>query len=129
MSTRRPRWRSRGVDLVLLGTAGSLATLLTGCSGNSSSYSNDYHRNVYGSAADCAADYGETLCVQKGEPQLGSRYLGPAFRMVAGRPSACHSSDPGPGRALNSPRIDIQRGGFGPKCSRRTSRRSYASGT
>ena len=41
---RRARWRSSGVDLVLLGTAGSLMTLLAGCSGGDT-YSADYHRN------------------------------------------------------------------------------------
>jgi hypothetical protein len=126
MSTGRARWRSRGVELLLLGTAGSLATLLGGCSsGSSTHHSSDYHRNVYRSAADCAVDYGAELCRVKGEQAFSDRFVGPPYRVLSGRPSACHSSDPGPGRALASPRVEIQRGGFGPRCSS-SSRRRYA---
>lgn len=122
MSAEAPRWRSRAVNLVLLGTAGSLATMLGGCSGGSGmTYSNDYHRNVYASAADCARDYSPLQCSAEGTPNR-PRVLGPAYRMVAGLPSACATGDPGPGRlssGLASPRTGIERGGFGPSCSRR----------
>lgn len=115
-----PRWRSRAVNLVLLGTAGSLATLLGGCSG-STTYSNDYHRNVYASAADCARDYSPSQCTS-GSTGGVSRVLGPTYRVVGGLPSACATGDPGPGRlsgGLASPRTGIERGGFGPSCGRR----------
>ncbi|MGE0699576.1 MAG: hypothetical protein AB7O57_10805 [Hyphomicrobiaceae bacterium] len=124
----RPRWRSKAVDLVLLGTAGSLASLLGGCSGSgpSTTYSNDYHRNVYASAADCARDYGAAVCAAKGTERF-SQYLGPTYRVVSGIPAPCHSSDPGPGRlAAASPRTSVERGGFGPSCSRRSTRRSWS---
>ena len=118
MTGNAPRWRSRTVNLVLLGTAGSLLTLLGGCSSASGTYSSDYHRNVYASAEDCAQDYSAATCSTKGESR-GNRFLGPAFRMAGGRPSPCAGSDPGPGRAVASPRTGIERGGFGPSCSRR----------
>lgn len=117
MSGETTRWRSRAVNLVLLGTAGSLATLLGGCS-SGTTWSNDYHRNVYASAADCAADYGSAVCSSKGTQQ-DKRFLGPAYRMIGGIASACGSGDPGPGKGLASPRTSIERGGFGPSCSRR----------
>lgn len=125
MSRDGSRWRSRAVDLALLGTAGSLMTLLAGCSGGTT-YSSDYHRNVYASAQDCARDYGAGVCASKGTHR-SDRFLGPAYRMISGRASACHSSDPGPGRALASARLTIERGGFGPSCSRRSSSRSWGS--
>jgi len=118
-----PRWRSRAVNLVLLGTAGSLATLLGGCS-SGKTYSNEYHRNVYASAEDCAKDYSAAQCSTGGTNQLVGRYLGPAYRMIAGRPLACSASDPGPGRGLQSARLGIERGGFGPSCNRRRASRS-----
>ena len=109
-----PRWRSRAVELVLLGSAGSLVTLLGGCTSNIV-YSNDYQRNVYASAADCAQDYGLGSCTAR--IANGSQYLGPPYRVLAGIPVSCHASDPGPGRlrAL-SPRLEVVRGGFGPRC-------------
>ncbi len=119
MSDGEPRWRSRAVDLVLLGTAGSLMTLLGGCSSNAV-YSNDYHRNVYASAADCAKDYSVVTCTPR--TANGTQYLGPAYRMLAGVPIACHSSDPGAGRlSALSPRVEVARGGFGPRCRQASS--------
>lgn len=120
MSGHAPRWRSRAVDLVLLGTAGSLVTLLGGCSGGSTGYSNDYHRNVYATASDCARDYSAAACMPRAT--TSTQYLGPPYRVIGGLPSACHSSDMGAGRlrAL-SPRVDVLRGGFGPSCRRASS--------
>lgn len=122
MSARLTRWRSRAVDLVLLGTAGSLATLLGGCSGSGMTYSSDYHRNVYASTADCARDY--TLAQCTSETSAGrTRVIGPTYRVVAGLPVPCASGDAGAGRlsaALASPRTGIERGGFGPRCGRRS---------
>lgn len=119
MSDTAPvRWRSRSVDLRLLGTAGSLVTLLAGCS------SGTYHRNVYNSGADCAADYSLSICNQHGSPQ-SDRFLGPMYRMLNGRGASCDSRDPGPG-PLASRRVGVEpvvRGGFA--C--RNSRRSYGS--
>ncbi len=115
MNVRRPRWRSEGVNLMLLGTAGSLMTLLAGCSGGNTTWSNDHHRNVYASEADCTADYAAAVCTAKGETR-GNRFLGPGYRVIAGRPSPCAASDPGPGRAIASPKVGVERGGFGPRC-------------
>jgi uncharacterized protein YgiB involved in biofilm formation len=124
MSGEGPRWRSRTVDLVLLGTAGSLMTLLGGCSGSNTSYSSDYHRNVYASAEDCAKDYSAISCTPKAAGS--TQYLGPPYRVIGGVPRACHSSDMGPGRNLVfSPRVDVVRGGFGPRCSQSSSSRSW----
>jgi hypothetical protein len=115
MSGEAPRWRSRAVNLVLLGTAGSLVTLLGGCSGGNTGYSNDYQRNVYASAEDCARDYSPLACTPRAS--TSTQFLGPPYRAVGGVPSACQSSDPGPGRLLvGSPRVDVLRGGFGPRC-------------
>lgn len=120
MSGNVSRWRSRAVDLVLLGTAGSLATLLGGCSGGNTGYSNDYHRNVYATASDCARDYSALSCTQRAT--TSTQFLGPPYRVIGGIASACHSSDMGAGRlrAL-SPRVDVLRGGFGPSCRRTSS--------
>lgn len=115
MTLPRSRWRSRSVDLRLLGTAGSLMTLLAGCS------SATFQRNVYRSVEDCAADYNQTTCHSRGQ-QLVNRFLGPVYRLVAGRPSSCNSSDPGAG-TFASRRIGIEpvtRGGFGTACRSRT---------
>lgn len=101
------RWKSRSVDLRLLGTAGSLVTLLAGCSNAS------HHRNVYKGVEDCAADYTTSTCHQSGT-QRADRFLGPVFRMVGGRPSSCDSRDPGAG-TLATRRIgteQVTRGGF-----------------
>jgi hypothetical protein len=120
MSGEAPRWRSRAVDLVLLGTAGSLMTLLSGCSSGSTGYSNDYRRNVYASAEDCARDYSPLSCTPRAS--TSTQYLGPPYRVIGGLPSACHSSDMGPGRLLvASPRVGVLRGGFGPSCRRSSS--------
>jgi len=112
----RPRWRSGAVRLVLLGTAGSVAALLGGCA----SGPDTFQQNVYASRADCERDYDSVRCAQG--PQAGlSRVLGPSYRVVNGRPSACTASDPGPGRnAMLSPRIGVERSGFGPRCNRRS---------
>ena len=120
MSSKRPRWRSGGVKLVLLGTAGSLMTLLSGCSSNTT-WSSDHHRNVYASEADCAVDYSAAVCAAKGEKR-GERFIGPGYRVIGGRASACSSSDPGPGRSIGAQKVAVERGGFGPRC--RTSTRS-----
>lgn len=125
MKPERSRWRSEGVELVLLGTAGSLMTLLSGCSGINTTWSSDHHRNVYASEADCATDYSAAVCAAKGETQ-GSRFLGPGYRVIVGLPSACSSSDPGPGRSVGSLKVGVERGGFGPRC--RTSSTSSGGG-
>lgn len=125
MSEGAPRWRSRTVDLVLLGTAGSLMTMLGGCS-SGTVFSNDYHRNVYASAADCAKDYSIGLCMLR--TPNGTQYLGPAYRVIGGIPASCQSSDPGPGRLRTlSPRVEVARGGFGPRCRQSSSNRSWHS--
>jgi hypothetical protein len=115
MSAACSRWRSRRVDLRVLGTAGSLATLLAGCSNAT------MERNVYKDATDCASDYSAATCAKLGIPRA-DRFVGPVYRVVAGRPQPCRSSDPGPGR-FPSNRIGIEpagRFGFGTSCSSRT---------
>lgn len=119
MNVGRTRWRSDRVKLVLLGTAGSLMTLLAGCSSGTTSWSSDNHRNVYASEADCVTDYSAALCAAKGEAR-GSRFLGPGYRVIGGRPIACSVNDPGPGRSIGSPKVDVERGGFGPRCRSRS---------
>ncbi len=113
MTQRSSRWRSRSVNLRVLGTAGSLVTLLAGCSNAT------YERNVYKDDTDCGLDYPLSICSQQGTRD-GNRYLGPVYRVVDGRPSSCNSRDPGPG-PISSRRIGVEpalRGGFG--CSRRS---------
>jgi uncharacterized protein YgiB involved in biofilm formation len=113
----RARWKSSAVDLRLLGTAGSLVTLLAGCSNAT------HHRNVYKGVEDCAADYTTSTCQSSGS-QLTDRFLGPVYRMVRGRPSSCNSQDPGAG-LLATRRIGVEqvvRGGFA--CRRSSSSRS-----
>jgi hypothetical protein len=122
MSGKASRWRSWAVDLVLLGTTGSLVALLGGCS-QGTNYSNDYQRNVYASAADCARDYSPAACTPRAS--TSAQFLGPPYRVVGGLPSACHTSDMGAGRLqAASPRVEILRGGFGPSCRRAGSSRS-----
>jgi len=116
MSGDLVRWRSRAVDLRLLGTAGSLMTLLAGCSGAT------YQRNVYKDTSGCTADYSATVCVQQGQ-QMADRFLGPTYRVKSGQPSPCTSRDPGAGSFM-SRRIGVEptvRGGFA--CDRSSSRR------
>jgi hypothetical protein len=114
------RRRSRSVNLVLVGVAGTAASLAGGCSGGVVSY----QRNVYNSVADCARDYSAGLCQSRGY-SAGTTFVGPVYRLRNGIPSACRSDDPGAGRR-GSPRIgtQIDRGGFGVSCSRRSSSRS-----
>lgn len=115
MSEAPSRWRSKAVRLVVLGTAGSLAALLTGCSSGPESH----YRNVYANQQDCERDYDVVRCTSGAQTGL-TRVLGPAYRVVGGRPSSCTSSDPGPGRnGALSPRTGVERAGFGPSCSRR----------
>ncbi|MFM9943563.1 MAG: hypothetical protein ACKVP7_29195 [Hyphomicrobiaceae bacterium] len=113
MTAKNGRWKSRRVDLRVLGTAGSLVTLLAGCSNAK------FERNVYKSETDCGLDYALSVCTQQGMRQA-DRFLGPAYRVVNGRPSACNSRDPGAG-PLSTRRLGVEpslRGGFG--CSRRS---------
>lgn len=113
-------WRSSKVGLVALGTGGAL--VLGGCSSGS------HHRNVYRSMQDCAADYSQSTCSQKGEQSAG-RFLGPVYRMVSGRPRACSSQDPGGGPFVGSRKTAVERAGFGYSCrSRSSSGRSFFSG-
>ncbi len=116
MIEERPRWRSKAVNLVVLGTAGSLATLLSGCSSDSGTY----HRNVYKNHADCVFDYRGSVCSTE-VLATGPKVLGPAYRMVNGQPSACNGRDPGAGPSWNARRIGVEpaRGGFG--CRRSSS--------
>lgn len=113
MMRRSSRWRSRSVNLKVLGTAGSLVTLLAGCSNAT------YERNVYKDEADCGLDYALSVCSQQGVRE-SDRFLGPAYRVVNGRASACNSRDPGPGSVFSRrvETVPALRGGFG--CSRRT---------
>lgn len=113
MTNCSSRWRSRSVNLRVLGSAGSLVTLLAGCSNA------NYERNVYKNESDCGLDYPLSVCVSQGSRE-SSRFLGPVYRVVNGRPSSCDSRDPGAG-SLITPRIGVEpalRGGFG--CSRRS---------
>lgn len=116
MIDERPRWRSKAVNLVVLGTAGSLGTLLSGCSSDSGTY----HRNIYKNYADCVFDYGGSVCSTE-VLNNSQKVLGPAYRMVNGRPSSCNGQDPGAGPSWNSRRVSVEpaRGGFG--CRRSTS--------
>lgn len=111
------RRRSRAVKLTLVGGTGSLAALLAGCSGGNQTW----HRNVYKSLDDCASDYSRVICASDGQAQRAA-FLGPVYRMVNGRPSACRSSDRGAGPAWNSRRTGVEsvvRGGFGTSCPSR----------
>lgn len=112
MTGKASRWRSRSVDLRLLGTAGSLVTLLAGCSDGS------HQRNVYNNETDCGLDYPLSTCTQRGYSQ-GNRFFGPVYRVVNGIPKACNSQDPGGGLAPTH-RVSVEpvRGGF--SCSRRS---------
>ena len=116
MTCKPGRWKSRSVDLRVLGTAGSLVTLLAGCSGGSN------QRNVYNSEADCGLDYALSVCTTRGYAR-GGQFFGPVYRVVKGVPQSCNSQDPGPG-SLPTHRVSIEpvRGGLG--CSRRSSWRS-----
>lgn len=111
------RRRSRSVNLVLVGVAGTAASLVGGCSGGSISY----QRNVYKSLADCALDYSQSTCLAKGY-NAGDTYVGPVYRMKNGIPSSCRAEDPGDGRS-HSVRFStqVERSGFGVSCSRRSS--------
>lgn len=112
MSETPKRRRSRSVDLAILGTAGGAMSMLGGCSPAS------YQRNVYRSLADCAADYSMAVCSANGHQGAGT-FLGPVYRIVNGRPSACRSGDPGGGPVLSSLRTGVHpvsRGGFGTSC-------------
>lgn len=114
------RRRSRAVRLTIIGSAGGLATLIGGCS----SQPGTWHRNVYGSVEDCAADYTRTVCVTEGT-QRPAAFSGPAYRMVGGRPAPCTSSDRGAGPTWNTRRISVEavdRGGFGTSCPSRSRR-------
>jgi hypothetical protein len=116
------RWRSSVVDLKLLGTAGSLVTLLAGCSNAT------HHRNVYKDIEDCVSDYSTATFHQYGTQQT-NRFLGPVYRMANGRPSACNGQDPGAGR-LGTRRIgteQVVRGGFA--CRRGSSYRNSNRGS
>ena len=118
MTTRRSRWRSRAVNLRLLGTAGSLVTLLAGCSNATQ------QRNVYRDSTDCAADYSSAICAQHGFLRSIDRFFGPVYRMVSGRHTPCKSTEPGPGPAFGTRRTGVEpvsRFGFGASCSSRTS--------
>lgn len=110
------RWRSGAVRLALVGAGGAMTTL-GGCGSGS------YHRNVYQTMQDCASDYSMLICSQKGQQDVG-KFLGPAYRMVGGRPSSCptsSSSDPGGGSTFNSRKIGVERAGFGYFCRSRSS--------
>ena len=118
--TREPgRRRSKAVNLALVGITGT-AALAGGCSNAG------YQRNVYRSHDDCVADYRASVCLVSNR-QADGTFLGPVYRIVRGRPSACRSGDPG-GGSRGSLRIGtrIERNGFGVACSSRsTSYRSW----
>lgn len=112
MSDTPKRRRSRSVDLAILGTAGGAMSMLGGCSQAS------FQRNIYRSFADCAADYTTAACSADGHQDAGT-YLGPVYRIVNGRPSACRASDRGGGPVHTSRKIGtlpVSRGGFGTSC-------------
>jgi uncharacterized protein YgiB involved in biofilm formation len=111
------RRRSRSVKLVLVGVAGTAATLAGGCSSGGVSY----QRNVYRTLEDCIRDYSLAVCQSKGY-KLGGEYVGPTYRLVRGSPQSCRSEDPGDGR-FHSNRVStmVERSGFGVSCSRRSS--------
>lgn len=119
-SSRLPRRRrSEAIRLTIIGSAGGLATLLGGCS----SQTGTWHRNVYRSIEDCAAEYSRNVCVTEGA-QRPAAFVGPAYRMVGGRPSPCTSSDRGAGPTWSTRRVsveDVTRGGFGTSCPSRGS--------
>jgi hypothetical protein len=133
MTDAPPRRRSRHVRLALVGTGSLMATGLAACGD-----SGTFHRNVYASREACARDYNVSQCDDVGATAaagLGGQIVrGPVYRMVKGRPSACNSSDPGPGRSwsgiTSAERIAVEpaaRGGFGTSC-RSTSRRRSSYG-
>lgn len=124
----RARWRGRRANLVVLGTAGTLASAgLAGC-GDSATF----HRNVYKSEADCALDYNPATCAAQGTRALDGQFLGPVFRMRNGRADACRGDDPGPGRiglgiaglGHRVGQVSVERGGFGTSCPSRSRSRS-----
>ena len=125
MTQVRSRWRSEAVNLVLVGaTTSVVATGLGGCSRVT------YERNVYDSAARCAADYDLVRCQSQGQADGARRFLGPVYRVRAGVPSSCRSTDPGPGRTWRTgqpaylTKQPVARGGFGVSCSQSSSRSS-----
>jgi len=133
MTTAVPRRRSRQVRLALVGTGSLMATGLAACGD-----SGTFHRNIYASKEACARDYNLSQCDDAGAAAatgLGSRIVrGPVYRMVKGRPSACNSSDPGPGRSwsglTSAERVSVEpvvRGGFGTSCPSTTRRRTTSS--
>ena len=105
------RRRSSAVNLALLGAAGGLAATVGGCSSERPAATSTFHRNVYASVSDCAADYSQGVCAAEGY-RTASRFLGPTYA----KPKPCSSNDPGPGPAWNSRRTgvdNVERGGFG----------------
>ena len=100
------RRRSQMVQLAVLGTAGGMLGL--------GAYVSDrptFHRNVYRSMTDCAADYSTVICSVRGSQGPG-KFFGPIYR----KPNRCNAGDPGAGPEWNSRRTGVEpidRGGFG----------------
>lgn len=110
-------WQSSRVGLVLLGAVGISGLGLSGCTRQET-----FRRNIYATPEDCKSDYSSIICTATGTFDK-DRFLGPTYRLVNGRPSACTSADPGPGRiGLGLMRkslgtTNVARGGFGLSCS------------
>lgn len=119
------RWRGKAANLVVVGAAGTLmSTTLGGCSDRST-----FHRNVYASEKDCAVDYAASECARNGTHVSTKQFLGPVYRMNAGRAAPCRGDDPGPGRVglgiggltARTGVANVERGGFGTHCTSRSS--------
>lgn len=122
MTDVRSRWRSETVNLVLVGaTTTVVAAGLGGCSRVT------YERNVYDNIDKCIADYDVTRCLSDYQGNGVMRFRGPVYRVKGGVPSACRSTDPGPGRSWRTGRPNyaakqpVARGGFGISCSQSSS--------
>lgn len=126
-SSRLPRRRMRSVQVNLygLGTISLIATAVSGCSSNSGSGSGTFQRNHYKSTEACIGDYNASGCLSG---SVGPIYFKPLFQT-----GHCRGYTAGPGQfwsrhGFDRPNPDlvraekIERGVFGPRCGRASSR-------
>ena len=107
-----PRWRSRAVVLVVLGSSAAIA----GCS-NQTNREETYKRNGYETREACLRDYPPEQCQEARSGGGGLMFLGPWYMANRARAMA---NDPGPGAtAINgrsqagTSEMQTRRSGFG----------------